>query len=293
MVCRLSITDVLNRCPHLQLASSDKSFSESDPAVFSARQSQNQANTVKVMMYMFPRQFALHNAFTSKVNGLETAQKFQDYTLREDEIAPIMQAAKARPNGLPKLPKRLRGSAWRLVERLQVRHGRCSYAEFLKHYCPSVLQHRRSSAKAGPTLERPPKPDRGIAQRASAESQMYFHSGNLSNIAGGITLTNNNLPCRDGHSLESLVQLATSTSQVSAFCQAVLSHIIPNEFWGQGDTLCYNKTSFLQKVDRFIKLRRFESMTLHDVSQGLKVCLMCEQKAFAYFLAAQNSTDKS
>ena len=68
-----------------------------------------------------------------------------------------------------------------------------------------------------------------------------------------------------------IVGSACPTHHVSAFCQAVLSKIIPNELWGDGDTMFHNKTTFLRKVDHFIKLRRFESMTLHEISQGLKV----------------------
>lgn len=86
------------------------------------------------MMYIFPRQFGLHNAFTSMVDFRKTAQKFQDYTLREDEVS------KLYPDGDGKLkhpmPKRLWGEAKRLVERLQILHNRCSYSQLLQHYCP-------------------------------------------------------------------------------------------------------------------------------------------------------------
>jgi hypothetical protein len=100
-------------------------------------------NTLRVMMYIFPRQFGLHNVFTSTVDKKQTAQKFQDYTLREEEIF----GRYGRSDGnlrtvTASLPKRLRGDAARLVERLQVRHGRCSYFELLQHYCP-VWRHKR------------------------------------------------------------------------------------------------------------------------------------------------------
>ncbi|POS72887.1 telomerase reverse transcriptase [Diaporthe helianthi] len=69
----------------------------------------------------------------------------------------------------------------------------------------------------------------------------------------------------------SMTELATPVSQVSAFCQAVLSKIIPHEFWGQGDVQTHNRAMLLKNVDRFVKLRRFETMSLHEVMQGLKV----------------------
>lgn len=59
---------------------------------------------------------------------------------------------------------------------------------------------------------------------------------------------------------------------VSAFCRAVISRLLPSDVWGTGDTKIANEKAFLQNVNRFIELRRFESLSLHEVSQGLKVC---------------------
>ena len=82
------------------------------------------------MMYIFPRQFDLHNVFTSSVDTRQTVQPFQDYTLREDEINTKF------PDMPVKVPKRLRGRGIVLVEKLQRQHSRCSYKELLDHYCP-------------------------------------------------------------------------------------------------------------------------------------------------------------
>lgn len=64
---------------------------------------------------------------------------------------------------------------------------------------------------------------------------------------------------------------ATPAASVSAFCRAVLTHLLPKEFLGVGEDQKHNHTVLMNSVDRFLRLRRFESMTLHDVSQGLKV----------------------
>jgi telomerase reverse transcriptase len=69
----------------------------------------------------------------------------------------------------------------------------------------------------------------------------------------------------------SLTELATPAANVSAFCQAVISRVIPNGFWGQDAVQEHNKTCFLNKVDHFVHLRRFESMYLHEMMQGMKV----------------------
>lgn len=95
-------------------------------------------NALRIMMYIFPRQFDLHNAFTSHVDTTKTAQKFQDYTLREEEI--FAKFAKFSAESSQRLhvhvPKRLRGKAEHLIQRLQTLHARCSYAKLLEHHCP-------------------------------------------------------------------------------------------------------------------------------------------------------------
>lgn len=108
--------DVLNRCPD----------------------SSNLSQTVHLMKYIFPRQFGIHNVFTSRVDSRETVQPFKDYTVREDEIETVKRAARVK-KGLDlttKLPKRLRGELVSLIQKLQKRHTRCAYNELLKYYCP-------------------------------------------------------------------------------------------------------------------------------------------------------------
>lgn len=99
---------------------------------------QNEKNTLKVMMYIFPRQFGLHNVFTSKVNTKETSQRLKDYTLREEEI--FEKFGRLGDDDVQvKIPKRLRGLGRDLVHKLQAFHRRCSYAQLLQHYCPVRL----------------------------------------------------------------------------------------------------------------------------------------------------------
>lgn len=92
------------------------------------------------MQYIFPRQFGLHNVFTSDVDVRETVQPFKDYTIREQEIALHQRQIRLKgPSSLQvRLPKRLRGQAVTLVKKLQKLHNRCSYAELLGYYCPYV-----------------------------------------------------------------------------------------------------------------------------------------------------------
>lgn len=109
------------------------------------------------MRYIFPRQFGLHNVFTSKVDARETAMAFKDYTLREKEIYQAMcrdipESARTDESVVrwnSRLPKRLRGDTVALVEELRKLNQRCSYMELLRYYCPVEVtatfpQHHQS-----------------------------------------------------------------------------------------------------------------------------------------------------
>ncbi|KAJ4159075.1 Telomerase reverse transcriptase [Fusarium oxysporum] len=184
--------------------------------------------TINVMMYIFPRQFGLHNVFTSQVDPTITSQKFQDYTLREEEIAPYFRT-KAGDTGsrMPKIPKRLRGYTEELVKRLQVLHGRCSYIELLKHHCPCTFDRpsrtrklRTKKSLISSRKLRPSQHPKTVSYYQCAPSQKHSELG----------LSSTQAPALPYH--KSLVELATPSSQVSSFCQAVLSKIIPRDFWG-------------------------------------------------------------
>lgn len=129
------MTDVLNRFP-LKIEITTCPGSPSDGPQKDVKVMCDES-TLRVMMYMFPRQFGLHNVFTSKVDHSKTAQRFQDYTLREEGIANKFKVAGQDKQGCKiHIPRRLRGLTVHLVQRLQVLHARCSYSQLLQHYCP-------------------------------------------------------------------------------------------------------------------------------------------------------------
>jgi telomerase reverse transcriptase len=80
--------------------------------------------------------------------------------------------------------------------------------------------------------------------------------------------------------------LACSTAHVSAFCRAVISKVIPNDFWGDEN----NKRTVLYWIDQFICLRRFESLTLHQVAQKIQVRRVPAMLAQSMFTILQIST---
>lgn len=90
-----------------------------------------------VLKYIFPRQFNLHNVFTSEVDKKETIQRHKDYTLREQEIA-CLKSKQKQGREIP-IPKRLKGKPLELVVKLQKLHRNCPYNALLKYYCPSTV----------------------------------------------------------------------------------------------------------------------------------------------------------
>lgn len=179
----------------------------------------SQAEAIHILKYIFPRQFGLHNVFTSLVDIKDTSQPFKDYTLREKEIMQARLRRKYRlgkPSLSPdKIPARLRGEALQLVQRLRKRHSVCSYRSLLEHYCPTEL------------------------------STSYHETSTL------------------GH--------ATTAAQVAAFCKAVFRKVFPQDFFDSPGESGHNLATVMSAIDQFVHLRRFETLSLHDLMQSIDV----------------------
>lgn len=225
------------------------------------------------MMYIFPRQFGLHNVFTSIVDRSKTSQKLQDYTLREEEIKSHFQGPTSDgKKGHIRIPKRLRGDAMRLVQRLQILHGRCSYKELLRYYCPTALDVKSTRATAAKGANHDDSVLGDQRAKVNAERPFVTSSARRKPTTKGGRGPKGAPASQPAVKFNSLTELATPPSQVSAFCRATLSKMIPNEFWGSGPHQLHNKRLIMSKVDHFVKLRRFEYMSLGEVADGLKVC---------------------
>lgn len=236
--------DVLNRFP--------------DPA--------NMHHTVRIMAYMFPRQFGLHNVFTSVVDPRETAQPLKDYTMREDEIRRLESKTPSARHD--KIPKRLRGTLPQLISKMQKLHCRCSYKELLDHYCSTTVR------------------DLAAYQRLLLILRQTQHSWTTKNVeAHDISASIGTASCLYGSETvpggptegqpsqpPPFLPAATPPTAVSAFTRAVIARVVPNGFWGLGEVGEHNKQLLMRKVDQFIHFRKFESLSLHEILQGFKVC---------------------
>jgi telomerase reverse transcriptase len=177
------------------------------------------AETIHVMKYIFPRHFDLHNAFTSSRDLRNTSHQLMDYTVREHEIARVRTKRKYRPGKPPllgdKVPRRLRGTCFHLVERLRKRESKCSYRMLLEHHCPR-------------------------SQHGTSDQDSTFGQ-------------------------------AAPLGNVSAFCRAAIRRVFPPEIFGDHAGKTGNSAAIMRCVDSFVRLRRYETISLHEVMQDISL----------------------
>lgn len=129
-----------------------------------------------------------------------------------------------------------------------------------------------------------PMPHPPLISQLSAKTQPTITSNHLTPSDKSLSNTSRNRILRK----DSMMDHSTPTSLVSTFCRAVISHLVPNEFWGVGEIQTHNKRIIHQNIDRFVKLRRFESLSLHEVTQGLKVSINLEILCRLTFIDQRN-----
>lgn len=215
------------------------------------RQPLQRCDAVHILKYIFPRQFGLHNVFTSSVDPTETVHQFKDYTFREQEIN-----AHPAKKSQTWVPRRLRGEALQLVRNLHRNHRRCSYSQLLRHYCP--IQPWGSELDAA--LHRL----RSTFLPSSEPWVTQVHSSGTSNEVSN--------PSPTSHDTEaSFLPHSTPSARVSAFCRAVIARLLPPSLLGHGLYGQRNLAILRRRIDEFVTMRRFESGSLHEVVQGIHI----------------------
>ena len=76
----------------------------------------------------------------------------------------------------------------------------------------------------------------------------------------------------------------SSHHQVSSYVKAFVNTLVPAQMWGSVE----NKNVVFRGIDLFVRLRRFEDITLHQVLQGFQVLFFLSPlfSLFLCFLAA-------
>ncbi|KKK16462.1 hypothetical protein AOCH_006621 [Aspergillus ochraceoroseus] len=242
--------------------------------------SNSMRQTEHVLKYVFPRQFGLHNVFTSDLNGWDSAL-FKNYSSREEEIAKQEQMKRARylrrasrtTTGLVecdapiKIPKRLRGTAVELVRQLQNRNKRCSYGRLLNYYCPTEDSGpwtfgpgSAQSTQAGELASSALLP---LATQPSVLNQDDAPSPSTETVTG--------VRSKPAKPKVNFTDHAAPVSSVSAFCRAVIRNLIPLAFLGTGQDGTDHQKIILGHVDKFVRMRRFESLSLQEICKGVKI----------------------
>ena len=103
----------------------------------------------------------------------------------------------------------------------------------------------------------------------SHSTELSQPAAKLRGLATSAVLSHSHVP---GDTLKGdFTVLATSPSDVSLFCQATLSKLIPDEFWGVAKNGTDNKKLIMKRIDQFVHLRKFETLSLHNIVEGIKV----------------------
>ncbi|KGO41911.1 Telomere reverse transcriptase [Penicillium expansum] len=252
------------------------------------------AQTVHVMKYIFPRQFGLLNVFNLDSDGRNSMDDSKRFMFRESEISRLEEEKRLQRPQPPiefadadcggertiKVPKRLRGITIELVRKLRNRNAQCSYKELLRYYCPTEQTGPgRLGAFASTPDAKKSEPISSLQSNLVSQIQMNHSSPSDSSVqtrlephmaVGASCGIDAGKPVIQKTQV-SLTEYATPASSVSAFCRAVIQKLIPRQFWGVGPDGISNLKLVLRHVDRFIKLRRFESLSLHEVCKGIKI----------------------
>ncbi|GAA5844734.1 hypothetical protein JCM9279_002901 [Rhodotorula babjevae] len=209
-----------------------------------------QAPARHLAKYLFPRQFGLHNVFTSE-KARTSFEIMPDYLDREVEIKKL---------GSIKTPERLKPVV-PLLDKLATLSSRCNYRKLLNRRCPSKLPRPRSSSSQG---------DRSIGLELAEPPHTQVSRGDVSIDISHASLV---IPHGQTQAQEKardkpkLAEFACSFHEVERFVHGAVAEVIPRAFWGSVE----NARLVEDRISAFIRMRRFESTTVHALLQGFSL----------------------
>ncbi|KAF8752305.1 Telomerase reverse transcriptase [Rhizoctonia solani] len=209
-----------------------------------------------VAKYMFPLQFGLHNVFTCTLHYWENGGRFRDYGDREAEI---------KDRGSCKTPKRLK-HILPLIQSLIRRHRRFNYQRVCLAICRSRVDVSTSSE-----LDQSK-----ILELMSEYSHSITTNCMISQIPDkSYQISHPSLVLPHGASEAALevklkprfVEFACSHHEVLRYINTVVDEVIPHAFWGSNA----NRRIIHEHIETIITQRRFETVTLHQLIQRLRL----------------------
>ncbi|UZJ56496.1 hypothetical protein CBS101457_005816 [Exobasidium rhododendri] len=206
------------------------------------------ARARKVLKYMWPKEHGLDNVLTREQDRWKSRDKWEEYTNREEAI---------RTRGSIKMPARLQNVA-RLVSIMLSKHDRLDYGKLLHYCCPSALPHSGLSAKEREEIVTT------LSESSLSQNQTQILT-QLPNLHS--TQASQDPGRRSASSKPVFTKYKLAIGSVSRFAQAVLRLVLPIELMGSH----HNLRILLKNVDKFVRLRRYETLSLHQLCQGFRV----------------------
>ncbi|GAA5934697.1 telomerase reverse transcriptase [Sporobolomyces koalae] len=243
--------------------------------------------------YMFPYEFGLYNVFSSagtaggvgSANGMRVRPDTED---RELEIKKL---------GTIKTPKRIKGKQlFENLDKLIVLYQRCNFRKLLTVKCPSKVSHKKLDEQAKKNLifdmmtssnedddEMVPatQTSRMASMPGSLPTTMTTQSTDSGTVGNTIDRSFSNtsgIPQgEEGSSITAipqkvhvkpkLAEFACTPYEVESYVMAVVRDVIPRSFWGSES----NAQLIFKQISQFLRMRRFETISLHTLLQGFSV----------------------
>ena len=231
----------------------------------------HERRTRHLAKYIFPRQFGLHNVFTGARDFDTTTQPFRDYTVREVEIKAL---------GAKRTPKPLR-AILPVLAKVVARHDKLNYRALLDRCCPSRVPKGRLTAQErqqivqdlaeAETLQ-PGFGCRDIPVKFSAREGACTVLGvsrqtNVeTNAAAEKSSAKVELPALAPRKPRYTTYAVPTTGQVVHFVTLTLKSLLPRDLFGS----LHNQNLVLSTIAEFVRLRRFETFNLHQISQSFR-----------------------
>ncbi|GAA5910442.1 telomerase reverse transcriptase [Sporobolomyces salmoneus] len=243
--------------------------------------------------YVFPSQFNLDNVFKRPESTVSGGKGINLWlSVRPDHEDRVVEIKKL---GTIPTPKRLRSKVVPLLNKLIVLNQRCNYRKLLELKCPSkdLMSEppltQLSRPNATPSFAAPLSSSTATARTNSQQTSISASSNRIPDSQPSEQATNEGhqeevvaeeeeedslRPIKPKSGLEKkpkLAEFACSPYEVESYVQAVVRDVIPRSFWGSER----NRKLVFKQISQFLRMRRFESISLHSLLQGFSI-LDCE-----------------
>ncbi|THH05865.1 hypothetical protein EW145_g4492 [Phellinidium pouzarii] len=206
--------------------------------------------------YIFSQQYKLSNVHVISMERTgEGSFQRKQFADREDEI---------KRKGACKTPARLR-STLPLLAQLYHRHKKCGYKALLDKVCPSKLKpdHRDSTVDSSVILE--------LISEELSEVQLHNQIDvDTTDDFASVSMRGGSYKSRlsKGSQIKykpKFSEYTCSYAEVFLYVRAVSKVVVPHAFWG----CIRNRKAVMLHVKQLISSRRYESITLHNIIQGV------------------------